>query len=191
MIGESIAVILNAVMHYYFGISLLTVFPKCEAADSMSSIIIFIAVCIYKQGFKLCPQTNGSKSIFIEMLTHYIILELAWTFWFGVECFMNQIVRTALSSYLKEEHLITFNMGIKFIFAIYILLMVLQKKKAIQYLAEYYVNFRMRSKNVHECPKTCPITCASEIQSKPKTTKMNENYRNPNCPFHGDHTRRR
>jgi hypothetical protein len=188
MLGESIAICLNAVMHYYFGVSLLLAIPQSESIDTVSSIIFFVAACIYK--FKLTTMCSGEvnptyKELFLETLMHYSLLEFARIVWLGIDFLFVAMLETYLSNVLDQELINEMKMLLTTAIAIAALLSALQDRKVLHHMAKYYIDFRNRPRKA-ECPMSC---CNQNAVCAPVRT-TEQRYRDPNCPCHGDRVKR-
>lgn len=214
MLNQLIAIGLNAVMHYYFGISLMIMLPACNTSGSMSNMIFVASVCLFKMHIRMCPtgdsHKRGLKTVFIDILVHFVLLEIALGIWRSAECLIELMVMEAFFKQLVATKIMHLTELIAMTLAVPILITAILTSGIVQRMAKYYVDYKNRQKS--ECPRSCysqppPALCqpptttttfakpqiAPQRQSSSSTTyreqtvKSGQQYRDPRCPLHGDH----
>lgn len=188
MITQLIAIVITAVMHYYFGISLLIKLPESESGViAIASLIVLASVGMFLNKIKLCPNNETGFYLlqFVEVLLFFTISEAAMGLLLSIRHHLNLLIGSAYPSSTDQNssNLTDFLMiGI----AVAILLTSMLDIKVVQKVAEYYTSYRNRQK-CEEHPKNyCMPKSYSEARQQSKPVKSDMKFINPLCPCHGD-----
>lgn len=182
MITQLIAIVITAVMHYYFGISLLIKLPESESGViAIASLIVLASVGMFLNKIKLCPNNETGFYLlqFVEVLLFFTISEAAMGLLFSIRHHLNSLIGSAYPSSTGQNssNLTDFLMiGIAFA----LLFSSMLDMKVVQKVTEYYMSYKNRQK-CEERPKNY-----YEARQKPQPVKSDMKYINPLCPCHGN-----
>ncbi|CAG9798562.1 unnamed protein product [Chironomus riparius] len=190
MITQLIAIVITAVMHYYFGISLLIKLPDSEiGVIAIASLIVLASVGLFLNKIKLCPnnETGFYSMQFVELLLFFTISETSMGLLFSIRYHLNSLIGNAFpsSNGKNSANLTDFLMiGI----ACAILATAMLETKVVHKAAEYFTRFSNRQK-CEECPKNIGLPKSREaypeVIQQQQTVKSDMKYINPLCPCHG------
>lgn len=188
MITQLVAIAITAVMHYYFGISLLIKLPESESGVIViANMIVLASVGLFLNKIKLCP--NNETGFYVmqlaEVLLFFTMSEAALGLLYSIRYNLNNLIGNAYPSSTDKNssNLTDFLMiGI----ACAILFTAALDTKVVQIVAEYFSSYRNRQK-CEECPKSNCLPKSPEVRQQQQTEKSDVKYIiNPQCPCHGD-----
>lgn len=192
MITQLIAATLTAVMHYYFGISLLITLPECKSGMlCLANFILLTSVTLFLTRIKLCPNNKTGYYVLsiVETIMFLAILEVSVGFTVSFKHTLGSMIGTAFPQLCGSEKMVNLTDTIIMSLACAMFFTALLDMQVIHKAAEYISTFK-NPQTFKECPK---VSCDPKSQypeatkSMRQTTKYDETlYFNPQCPCHGN-----
>lgn len=181
---QLIATIMTAVMHYYFGISLLITLPQSTSQMlCLTTIIILASIGLFLSRIKLCPSNETKYYVlsFVEILMFLALLEAAVGLAVSINFKLNEFIENAYPTLAYKNTMSNLTDIIMLALAVGVFFTAMLDSNVIHKTMEYYTSFINRFK-FFKCAKDCYGSKSTPEANETTSTK----YYNPECPCHGD-----
>lgn len=190
MITQFIATTVIAVMHYYFGVSLLITMPVSYSwILYITTMLVLTSAGMFLTRIKLCPniELRNSVLLIVEILVFYSLLEVSMGLTQSIHHVIHEMIKGAFEKIMDEDKMDILADVLVFGLALASFFTAVLDSNIVQKAADYFTKFI----NLLKC-KVCPENCSAPKSyrgvspSTKQTEKFEIRYLNPMCPCHGD-----